>query len=209
MTTHRGVDGYTVAQMGNMEAILRDFLPDYQEDENFKATPVRFLKYLAHYFQPYDPEKDLSKTFPPVVGTDVEGEERYASAMVVQTGIPFRAVCAHHLVPVLGTARVGYIPHEKVVGLSKISRLVYGIAHQKPSLQEDVNNQIVDALMKHLKPYGAMAVIEAEHGCMACRGIEEHAVATVTSAVRGVFIKEVAARQEFYELTHMPHQRGL
>jgi GTP cyclohydrolase I len=111
------------------------------KDPNFQNTPNRWMKYIAHYTQPYDPKQDLGITFPPT------GETTFENAMIVQVGIPYRAVCAHHLIPVLGTAHVGYIPRKSVVGLSKLSRLVYGHSHALPSLQEDVCNAITDSLM--------------------------------------------------------------
>jgi len=166
------------------------------EDPNFTRTPERWVKYLEHYMQAYTPEKDLGVTFPPT------GAETYENAMIVQVGIPFRAICAHHLVPVLGTAHVGYIPQKNVVGLSKLSRLVYGVSHAMPSLQEDVCNTITDALMHHLSPLGAMCVISAEHGCMAARGVEEATgcVSTVTASIKGIFIDRAEVRAEFYDL---------
>ena len=166
------------------------------KDPNFTGTPLRWLKYLGHYLQPYDPARDLGVTFPPT------GADTFDNAMVVQVGIPFRAICAHHLVPVLGTAHVGYVPKNKVVGLSKLSRLVYGISHAMPSLQEDVCNAVTDALMDYLRPLGAMCVISAEHGCMAARGVEEASgcIQTATASVKGVFAEKREVRAEFYDL---------
>jgi len=180
-------------------ASMRDILETYGidlDDPNFKDTPSRWLKYLEHYCQPFTPASVLGVTFP------LEGaKDKYERAMVIQTGIPYRAICAHHLVPVLGTAHIGYIPNERVVGLSKLARLLYGISHAKPSLQEDVGNSVVDALMDHLEPLGAMCVISAEHGCMSARGVEEASgcIDTITSHVRGVF-SEPAVRMEFLAL---------
>lgn len=166
------------------------------EDPNFTNTSARWLKYISHYTQPYDPKQDLGITFPPT------GQSTFDNAMIVQVGIPYRAVCAHHLLPVLGTAHVGYIPGSAVVGLSKLSRLVYGFSHAMPSLQEDVCNSITTALMDCLLPLGAMCVVSAEHGCMAARGVEEASgcIQTVTASVKGVFIGNVEARAEFYDL---------
>jgi GTP cyclohydrolase I len=167
-------------------------------DANFEHTPERWMRYLESYTVKYNPEDDLKITFPP---SDPLGDA-YDRAMIVQTGIPYRAVCAHHLLPVLGTAHVGYIPNLRVVGLSKLTRLVYGITHATPSLQEDVTHQITACLMEHLEPQGAMCVISAEHGCMAARGVEEATgqIDTVTSSVKGVFAEKVEAREEFFHL---------
>ena len=171
------------------------------ENENFKGTAKRFVRYLQSYTQEYDPTKDLKTTFQPkrkAVG-------KYDRAMVVQVGIPYRAVCAHHLLPVLGTAHVGYCPKDRVVGLSKLARLVYGISHAMPSLQEDVCDEITEALMKHLGPIGAMCVIAAEHGCMAARGVEEApgCIKTVTSSIKGIYQTDYNAREEFYRIVSL------
>lgn len=178
-----------------MRVILKNMGIDLQ-DENFKDTPYRWLKYLQSYINEYNPEADLGKAFKrKQFTTDV-----YDASMIVQTGIPYRAVCAHHLLPVLGTAHVGYIPGDRVVGLSKLTRLVYGISHAMPSLQEDVCSQITHELMNYLKPLGAMCVISAEHGCMSARGVEEATgqIETVTSSIRGVFTEDSQTRAEFY-----------
>lgn len=184
----------------NVREIMQEVGIDVN-DENFKYTPERWLSYLRSYTQEYKPYKDLGTTFPlKGASTDV-----YDRAMIVQVGIPYRAVCAHHLLPVLGTAHVGYIPKDRVVGLSKLTRLVYGLSHQMPSLQEDVCHAITAQLMQHLSPIGAMCVISAEHGCMAARGVEEATgqVQTVTSSIKGVFVEKVDAREEFYRLVSL------
>ncbi len=183
-----------------LKVILRDLGIDL-EDENFKGTPERWLGFLASYTVPYSPIEDLRTTFP------LKGASKdvYDSAMIVQVGIPYRAVCAHHLLPGLGTAHVGYIPRERVVGISKLSRLVYGLSHRMPSLQEDICHGITAHLMQHLKPVGAMCVISAEHGCMAARGVEEATgqTQTLTSSIKGVFVDKVDAREEFYRLVEL------
>lgn len=193
--TDRKIPGST---LNKFDEVLQMMNLPMDHDENFNNTPERFLKYLQHYTQAYDVKKDLGVTFP-LRRNRVSVEDR---AMVVQVGIPYRAVCAHHLLPVLGTAHVGYIPKERVVGLSKLSRIVYGFSHALPSLQEDVCDEVTEALMTHLDPVGAMCVIEAEHGCMAARGVEEATgcVQTVTSSIKGVFVENYEAREEFYHL---------
>jgi GTP cyclohydrolase I len=172
------------------------------DDPNFRGTARRWAGLLRGFLQAYDPTTDLITQFPPKVAGTQEAS-RYGYAMVVQGGIPYQALCAHHLVPVLGRASVGYIPVERVVGLSKLTRLVWGLSHRTPSLQEDITNQVVDALTQHLKPQGAMCVIQAEHGCMACRGVAQQGIVTSTSAIRGVFISEAHAREEFYRLANI------
>lgn len=169
-----------------------------RDDENFRDTSSRWTKYLLSYMQHYGAASDLAVTFP----LKHKSDDPYDRPLIVQVGIPYRAVCAHHLLPVLGTAHVGYIPEERVVGLSKLSRLVYGISHHLPSLQEDVCDKVTTSLMEHLKPKGAMCTITAEHGCMSARGVEEASgcIQTVTTSVKGVFIEKHEARDEFYRM---------
>lgn len=167
-------------------------------NENFTRTASRWVKYIQSYTQGYNPENDLGTTFP--LRRNAGG--KYDRVMVVQVGIPYRAVCAHHLLPVLGTAHIGYLPSDRVVGLSKLARLVYGLSHEIPSLQEDVCDLITDALMLYLKPIGAMCVISAEHGCMSARGVEEATgcIKTVTASIKGIFQEQFESREEFYRL---------
>jgi GTP cyclohydrolase I len=120
--------------------------------------------------------------------------------LVVVKDIPFYSTCEHHLVPFHGSAHVGYIPSEdgRVTGLSKLARLVEVYA-RRPQVQERLTTQIVEALMTHLKPKGAIVVIECEHMCMSMRGIRKPGAKTVTSAVRGQ-IRETATRAEAMSL---------
>jgi GTP cyclohydrolase I len=113
--------------------------------------------------------------------------------------ISVTALCSHHVLPWLGTAWVGYLPDGKICGLSKLARIVEFYARQL-TLQERVTQEVADALDQHLRPKGVMVVIKATHGCMTMRGVEEPDAETVTSAVRGVFLNEPSARQEFLAL---------
>lgn len=160
-------------------------------DPNFAETAGRFVRYLKEFMQPYDAAAIL-KAFP----TETRAREQ---PMVVQSNIPFRAMCAHHLVPFIGRAHVGYVPTSTLVGLSKLARLVAAVSHKSPSLQEYIGEQIADDLHKHLKPRGVIVVINAEHMCMACRGVAELNVMTTTSSLRGVF-EEAVVREEFFKL---------
>lgn len=172
-------------------------------DENFNGTPSRFVEYLMHFMQDYDPKHDLGTSFE-FDGVEEEEEElvpdEYEHPMVVQHGIPYRGMCAHHLLPVLGTAHVAYIPKKRIVGLSKLTRLVYGISHQHPSLQETVCQQIADTLFEELDCLGSVCVISATHGCMEARGVEESNIITTTCALRGVFTTRISTRAEFYSM---------
>lgn len=167
---------------------------------NFTDTPMRWLKFMREYTQSYDPAEDLSKTFPP------DNPQDDFHTFVMQTGIPYQALCAHHLAPVIGFAHVGYIATDKNVGLSKLTRLVHGIAHRRPSLQEDVANEVVDSLMKHLEPLGAICMIRAEHGCMASRGVAHPGIMTTTTSLRGVFKERQSLVDEAYQIIALEHK---
>jgi GTP cyclohydrolase IA len=117
------------------------------------------------------------------------------SELILQTNIPFQSLCEHHLLPFVGVAHVGYIPTEKVVGLSKIPRIVEVYA-RRLQLQERLTGQIADALVEHLGPEGVIVVVEAEHYCMAMRGPKVSGSTTTTSALRGVLYDRPPARAE-------------
>lgn len=177
--------------------VLRDGLGWNLDDPNFQDTPARWLKFMREYSQPYDATEDLSKTFPPKVPN---GEFH---TLLVQDSIPYQALCAHHLAPVIGDAYVGYISTDKAVGLSKLTRLVQGISHRSPSLQEDVCNEVVDSLQEHLAPLGSICLIRAEHGCMACRGVSRPGIFTTTVSLRGIFKERHSLVTEFYSIVGM------
>lgn len=160
------------------------------EDENFRDTPERFVKYLAEFLQPYDYTEILKSSF------STKGGEYHG--MVIQSNIPFRAVCAHHLLPFFGHAHIGYIPSHRVVGLSKLARLVRAAGLQKPSIQETITDDIADALYEELQCRGVIVVISAVHTCMTARGVAAPNVPTTTSTVRGVYRDVPAAREEFF-----------
>lgn len=159
-------------------------------DPNFQETASRFVKYLQEFMQPYNAEQ-LLKCFP------VEDDFH---SLVVQSKIPFRAVCAHHLVPFFGHACIGYVPKARVVGLSKLARLVEAVSHSTPSLQEVICDTIANDMQTTLEPHGVIVTIHAEHMCMACRGIAEVGVVTSTASIRGLFKENAILRSEFYEL---------
>ena len=163
-----------------------DDLIDHRE--HYEGTPMRFVKYLKEFLQPFDPEETL-KTFK----SDVKG-------LVIETSIPYRQVCAHHLLPAFGYAAIGYMPSKKIVGLSKLVRIVDRICTSRPSVQETLCEEIADTIDDYLEPRGVMAVIKAEHGCISCRGVKAPAVGTITSSVRGVFRDVPALRSEFLSL---------
>jgi GTP cyclohydrolase I len=119
--------------------------------------------------------------------------------MVILKDIPFYSICEHHFMPFHGVAAVGYIPDGRVVGLSKLARLVDGYA-RRPQIQEQLTGQIADAIVEVIEPDGVAVVIEAEHLCMTQRGVKKPGSRMVTSATRGMFRKNDVTRSEFLSL---------
>lgn len=147
--------------------------------EGLVETPKRVAKAFEEYFTGYDedPKEILSKTFEEVEGYD---------DMVVVRDIDLTSHCEHHMVPIIGKAHVAYIPNGKVVGLSKLARLV-DIYAKRLQTQETMTAQIADAIEKHLKPKGIAVLIDAAHHCMTMRGVRNKTASTVTSQFRGEF----------------------
>ena len=177
-------------------AAVRSILVAVGEDptrEGLRDTPERVARFYSEAFEGLhrDPADDLDAFF---------GEERYHEIVMVRE-IPFDSLCEHHLLPFHGMAHVAYIPDGRVTGLSKLARLVEGFAH-RPQMQERLTAQVADALMKRLAPMGVMVVVEAEHLCMAMRGVRKPGTVTVTSAVRGIMESNPSTRAEALALIH-------
>ena len=126
--------------------------------------------------------------------------ERYEEIVLLRD-ISFQSMCEHHLLPFMGRAHVAYLPNGKIVGLSKLARLVEGYA-RRPQVQERLTTQIADALMEELHPAGAVCVIEAEHTCMTLRGVRKPGATMVTSELRGIFKENAASRAEVLSLIY-------
>ena len=177
---------------------VRDILEAIGEDpdrEGLKETPDRVARMYEEIFCGIfqDPREHLKVTFP----------EESHEEMVIVKDIPFYSCCEHHLVPFFGKAHVVYIPKGgRLTGLSKLARVVETIA-KRPQLQERIAKETADIIMEELRPYGVMVVIEAEHMCMTMRGVKKPGSKTVTSAVRGVFAKDIATRTEAINLILM------
>ena len=124
--------------------------------------------------------------------------EKY-NQIVLLRNIPFHSICEHHFLPFVGHAHVAYLPHNRVVGLSKLARVVEGFA-LRPQVQERLTDQIADSIMDCLRPLGAICVIDASHTCMTIRGIQKPGSAMVTSAIRGTFLRNQATRNEVLNL---------
>jgi GTP cyclohydrolase I len=161
--------------------------------EGLLETPMRVAKAFEEWAAGYqlDPGAVL-KTF-------ADGAEETSDQMVLVKDIPFYSLCEHHLAPFFGVAHVAYIPSGRIVGLSKLSRLV-DIFARRFQVQERMTNQIADALVEHLCPTGVGVMLRARHLCMESRGINRQGASTVTSALRGALREQSDARAEFLSL---------
>jgi GTP cyclohydrolase I len=155
-------------------------------------TPARVAKAWDEWFAGY--KTDVSALFK----TFEDGAEN-VDAMVILTNIPVFSHCEHHLAPFHGVAHVGYIPNGRIVGLSKIARVVDAFS-RRLQVQERLTNQIADAIQENLSPLGIGVVVKAQHTCMSTRGACVTGVDTITSAMRGVLQHEASARAEFFSL---------
>ncbi|MFE7213468.1 GTP cyclohydrolase I FolE [Streptomyces sp. NPDC001698] len=156
--------------------------------ESLRGTPGRMARAYAELFSPRP--FDLT-TFPNDEGYD---------ELVLARRIPVRSVCEHHLLPFVGTAHVGYLPGARILGLSKLARVVEHFAC-RPQVQERLTKQVADWLQTHLEPKGAGVVIEAEHTCMTLRGVQATGSSTMTSTLLGLLRTDARSRSEFLALT--------
>ncbi len=174
----------------HVQEILRILGLCPSKDPNLVDTDQRVAKMYLDIFSGLD-----EGTRPKV--TTFPNTERY-TAMVMEKEIPFYSMCAHHLVPFYGHGHIAYIPNEKIVGLSKLPRLLEFYA-RRPQLQERLTEQVASTLDEELSPQGVMVVIEARHLCVEMRGAKKPGAVTVTSALRGIFLQK-AVREEFLDL---------
>ena len=167
---------------------------DDPEREGLVETPKRVAKAYKEFFSGYhdDPHEILNKTF-----EEVEG---YDDAVIVRD-IRVESHCEHHMVPILGVAHVGYIPDQRVVGISKLARII-DIFGKRLQTQETMTAQVADTINNVLKPKGVAVVIDAAHQCMTTRGIHKTETSTVTSRMLGVFKENAITRTEFMNLIH-------
>lgn len=184
-----GLNPASKIEIAKAERAVRDLLLALGQDVTEPGlcdTPRRVAKMYSELFAGLedDPARHLSRTFP-----------EHCDEIVLLRDIDFSSICEHHLLPFLGRAHVAYLPSDSVVGLSKLARTVDAYA-RRPQVQERLTSQIADALMTHLNARGALVVIEAEHFCMKIRGVNKPNSVMVTSAVRGHFKTNAAARAE-------------
>ncbi len=162
---------------------------DDPEREGLADTPARVTRAYEQWFAGYreDPEEILQRTFSEVAGYD---------EMVLLRDIAFVSHCEHHMAPIIGRAHIGYLPHERVVGISKLARVVEVFA-KRLQIQERITAEIANTLDRALRPQGVAVVIEGTHGCMTSRGVRQSDATMVTSRMLGVFRDNAATRQEF------------
>jgi GTP cyclohydrolase I len=157
--------------------------------EGLRDTPTRVVRAYRDWFSGYlsDPSEYLRRTFEEVAGYD---------EMIVLRGIEFESHCEHHMAPIIGRAHVGYLPTNKVVGISKLARVVEGYA-RRFQVQEKLTAQIAGCINEVLKPRGVGVVIDAVHQCMTTRGVHKRGVSMVTSKMMGAFREDARTRAEF------------
>lgn len=165
---------------------------DEPNREGLVDTPERFARAWKEYCQGYleDPATHLSKTFEEVGGYD---------EVVLLKDIPFQSHCEHHLAPIIGKASIAYLPKERVVGISKLARVLHGFAHRL-QVQERLTAQVAECIWENLEPRGVAVVIEAQHGCMTGRGVRTPGVAMITSRLFGCFLDDQKSREEILAL---------
>ena len=175
---------------GHVREIIRILGLSPETDPNLVDTDRRVAKMYLEIFSGLDEgNRPKLTTFP--------NDEHY-TAMVMEKEIPFYSMCAHHFAPFYGHGHIAYIPNERIVGLSKLPRLLEFFA-RRPQLQERLTEQLAGVLEEELKPQGVMVVIEARHLCVEMRGVKKPGSVTVTSAIRGIFLQK-AVREEFLDL---------
>ena len=172
---------------------------DDPDREGLSDTPKRVARAWLEHCQGYhkDPGLHLTRTFGEVGGYD---------EIVLLKDIPFQSHCEHHMAPIIGKASIAYLPAERVVGISKLARVLHGYA-QRLQVQERLTVQIAQSIWENLKPQGVAVVIEAQHGCMTGRGVKTHGVGMVTSRMLGCFLESPDSRREVLSLMKNARRR--
>ena len=177
---------------------LIEWAGDNPEREGLIETPKRVVNAYEEFFAGYDddPEEILRKTFEEVEGYD---------EMVLVKNIRLESHCEHHIVPILGKAHIAYIPNNRVVGISKLARIVDAFG-KRLQTQETMTAQIANTIEKVLEPKGVAVVVDAAHQCMTTRGIHKPESSTVTSCMRGIFKENPRTRNEFLTFIKLPQK---
>jgi GTP cyclohydrolase I len=183
------VDGVSQQQAEDAVRVLLRWAGEDPQREGLLDTPTRVVRAYRDWFSGYttDPADYLRRTFEEVDGYD---------EMIVLRGIEFESHCEHHMAPIIGRAHVGYLPTNKVVGISKLARVVEGYA-RRFQVQEKLTAQIANCIDNVLKPRGVGVVIDAIHQCMTTRGVHKRGVSMVTSTMLGAFRDDARTRAEF------------
>ena len=184
-----GIDQDRIADA--VRAII-DAIGENPSREGLARTPERVAQMYAELF---------SGLFEDPLAVLATGFEESHKEMVVLKNIPFYSLCEHHFLPFHGQAHVGYVPEGRIVGVSKLARVVDVLAH-RPQMQERLTSQIADTIMDALSPDGVAVVIEAEHLCLTMRGAQKPGTTMITSAIRGGFRRRGVTRAEFLALVH-------
>jgi GTP cyclohydrolase IA len=165
---------------------------DDPDREGLLDTPRRVARAWREYARGYqeDPALHLSRTFEEVGGYD---------EIVLLKDIPFQSHCEHHMAPIIGKAAIAYLPNERVVGISKLARVLHGFS-RRLQVQERLTAQVADAIWQHLQPKGVAVVIEASHACMTARGVQTPGVMMTTSRMMGTFREDERSRREVLAL---------
>ena len=184
-------------QRAEVEAAVRTLLRWTGDDpgrDGLKDTPARVTRAFEEYFKGYaeDPEEILLRTFEETEGYD---------EMIILRGIPFESHCEHHLAPMVGKVWIAYMPTGRVVGISKLARVVDAYA-KRLQIQEKLTVQIANTIDKVLQPQGVAVIVKATHHCMSTRGVHKHGVDMVTSRMIGVFKDNPTTRAEFMSLVN-------
>jgi GTP cyclohydrolase I len=166
-------------------------------------TPRRFLRAIFDATDGYDGDPKLLTAFP----AECRGGPSCELAQVVEGPIPFVGLCEHHILPFVGRAWVGYVAHEQIIGISKLTRLVR-VVTRRFGVQERMTHDIADSLQAMVDPHGTAVLLEATHLCTQMRGVREHETRTRTTAWRGGYLAEPALRSEFFELTRGASERA-
>lgn len=174
----------------NIEQVLRSLVIDVDNDPNTKGTAERIARMFVN-------EVFAGRYQPMPKATDFPNTKKLDDMLVVSTTI--RSTCSHHFAPILGKAWIAVIPRDRVIGISKFSRLANWIC-ARPQIQEEAAVQIADLLEEKINPLGIGVVIKASHSCMTWRGVKDETAVMTTSVMRGVFREDHKVRQEFLEL---------
>ncbi len=194
------VERPTRAQAEEAVRTLLRWAGDDPNREGLMDTPRRVTEAYGEWFRGYsaDPVDMLQRTFGEVEGYD---------EMVVLRDIRYESYCEHHMAPIIGVAHIGYIPTDRVVGISKLARVVDAFA-KRLQVQEKMTAQIAQALFDVLEPHGVAVMIEGEHHCMSTRGVHKPGVSMVTSKMLGSFRDDLELRKEFLSVIGNPVNRG-